>query len=342
MPLADSELAALFPKGSAELAPPAAPLGGPTPPSAVEIPTSYEPRRFSWPGKRFVALGGAIFAAGVLVGVVGLAAVMGSRADRAPKVAAPASSVSPPAPLIPEARPAAKSAAPADAVKETPAAPRGEEPARIAMPAAESTAGAPSCRQLLGESFVERNDPKAARKETRLANRELVRGNVPEAHAAYCRAFALDRSNVDRHVNLGRLFLVRRDWEKAAKYGQSALELEPMSPRALGIVGDAWAALSRSDDARSAWLAAEKKSTASQRELELVARRNMALAKRVERLQDFSLAERLYRRVLLLQPEHLGATKGLATCLAKLGDQAAAETWAYKADMLKLRKKRGR
>jgi tetratricopeptide (TPR) repeat protein len=187
---------------------------------------------------------------------------------------------------------------------------------------------------------VERDDPKAALRETRLGNRQLVVGNVPAAQAAYCRAFAWDRSNVDRHVNLGRLFLVRRDWEKAAQYGQSALELDPASPRALGIVGDAWAALSRTDEARSAWLAAEKKTKASRRELDLIARRNMALAKRVERLQDFSLAERLYRRVLLLQPDHIGATQGMASCLARVGDHAAAETWAHKAEQLKLRKKR--
>jgi tetratricopeptide (TPR) repeat protein len=123
-------------------------------------------------------------------------------------------------------------------------------------------------------------------------------------------------------------------------YGQSALKLDPMSPRALGVVGDALAALSRSDEARSAWLAAEKKTTASPRELALIARRNMALAQRVERLQDFSLAERFYRRVLLLQPEHVGATKGIARCLVRLGDHAEAQTWAHKAEMLELRKKR--
>jgi tetratricopeptide (TPR) repeat protein len=275
----------------------------------------------------------------VLVGVVGSLAFVTSRA---PQPNVPAAAALPPAP-----RAAATAAAvergselrdSANVEAENGTGRRSEE----APSPVTSSSGAPSCRQLLGEDFVERDDPKAAQRETRIANRKLVVGDVPEAQAAYCRAFLLDRSNVDRHINLGRLFLVRRDWEKAAEFGQSALKLDPNSARALGVVGDAWAALSRTDEARSAWLAAENKTTASRRELDLIARRNMALAKRVERLQDFSLAERLYRRVLLLQPEHAGATKGLASCLARAGDHAAAETWAYRADMLKLRKKRAK
>jgi tetratricopeptide (TPR) repeat protein len=160
-------------------------------------------------------------------------------------------------------------------------------------------------------------------------------GNVPEAQAAYCKAFAWDRSNIDRHINLGRFYLFRRDWEQAAKYGQSALALDPRNRRALGVVGDAWAALDKPDEARSAWLAAERKTNASRSELGLMTRRNFALAKRVERLKDFSLAERLYRRVLLLDPKHAGAMKGIASCLLKVGDYQGAEAWARRADMLK-------
>jgi tetratricopeptide (TPR) repeat protein len=198
-----------------------------------------------------------------------------------------------------------------------------------------SGATAPSCQEVLGGNVKKRNAPIAAQKETRLGNRELMLGNVPEAQAAYCKAFAWDRKNIDRHINLGRFFLFRRDWEKAAEFGQSALELDPKNRRALGVVGDAWAALDKPDEARSAWLAAERKSNASQRELSLMVRRNFALAKRVEKLKDFSLAERLYRRVLLLDAKHTGAMKGIASCLLKVGDYQGAEAWARRADMLK-------
>ena len=76
---------------------------------------------------------------------------------------------------------------------------------------------------------------------------------------------------------------------------------------------------------------AERKPKASTSELRLIVRRNMALAKKVERLQDFSLAERFYRRVLLVEPEHAGAMKGIAGCLLRVGDPRAAEIWARRA-----------
>jgi hypothetical protein len=62
----------------------------------------------------------------------------------------------------------------------------------------------------------------------------------------------------------------------------------------------------------------------------------MALAKRVERLQDFSLAERFYRRVLLLEPEHAGAMRGIASCLLRVGDLRAAEDWTRRAEAPKM------
>jgi Tfp pilus assembly protein PilF len=302
---------------------------------------------------RKVTLGLALFVVGVLVGVVGAAAVMKSRVapaleTAAPRASAPALQAAAPHPLVREAtKPAAeatpepsaierapKSAAPGEAKPESPAMARTKQTARGPSGLPISSTSAPSCHDLLREPPVKRQSAKAARSETLLANRQLMLGNVPLAHAAYCNALTLDRSNIDRHVNLARLYLVRRDWQKAAEYGQSALELDPKSRSALGVVGDAWAALLKTDEARTAWLAAERKPQASPRELRLIAKRNMALATRVARLNDFSLAERLYRRVLLIEPDNADAMKGIAACLLKAGDYRAAEAWARRAHQL--------
>ncbi len=314
------------------------------------------------PKTRSARIGYGIFAAGVLVGVLGAAVVMNDGDAPVAGAAAPGASpvaVSKPVPLALAApKPAAlavatpkpappatpsppaieKAAEPADAPEadtKSHAGRQGEDSARDAVILPVSSSSAPTCREVLGESAAKKKDPRAAQRETRLANRELVLGNVPAAQRAYCTAFALDRTNIDRHVNLGRFYLFRRDWDKAAEYGQSALKLDPKNARALGVVGDAWAALDKTSKARTAWLAAEKKTKASKRELDLMARRNFALAKRVERMKDFSLAERLYRRVLLLDPKHAGAMKGIAGCLLKVGDYQGAEAWARRADMLK-------
>jgi tetratricopeptide (TPR) repeat protein len=194
-----------------------------------------------------------------------------------------------------------------------------------------STHTAPTCRQLLGKSISERRDPKRATIQTGLANRALVRGNVKEAHAGYCLAWAWDRSNADRRLNLATLYLVRRDWAKAAELGQSAVDLDPQNRRALTVVGDAWAALHKDDKARAALLAAERKQDPSEEEIALMVKRDLALAKGVQRKRDFLLAERLYRRVLLFAPDHVGAMRGVASCLLKLGDARAAAAWARQA-----------
>jgi Tfp pilus assembly protein PilF len=329
LPLEETEAAARH-----LLTPPFPQQAGYTPPSLplVNVP------RVSVPRERYVTLGIALFAAGLLVGVVGAAAVLTSRTARAreaaaPHVSAPALASAAPRPVVTQApKPEApKPEAPKPAAETTP------KPLAVPSALPISSFKAPTCQGLLGDAPVKRQNAKAALRETLLAKRQLVLGNVPIAHAAYCNALVLDRSNADRHLNLARLYLVRRDWEKAAQYGQSALELDPKNRNALGVVGDAWAALHKTDEARTAMLAAERKPQASPPELRLIARRNVALAARVARLNDFLLAERLYRRALLIEPENADATKGIAACLLKAGDFRAAEAWARRANQLKRR-----
>jgi Flp pilus assembly protein TadD len=322
-----------------------------TPLVGVTGPLARPPASPSSPAK----LGVALFVLGVLVGVGAAVAVMTGRADPTPGAAALSSSAptlssvlatsaspfptSEPArlPLAPASKPNDDSPTPSvdSAVTTQVGAARTEAPEPAGSPLPVSKARAPSCHELLGEPAMKHQNAKAAVRETLLAKRLLVLGNVAMAHAAYCNAFALDRSNVDRHVNLARLYLVRRDWEKAAELAQSALKLTPKHRGALGVLADAWAALNKRDEARTVMLAAENKPHATPRELHLLVERNVALAKRVARVNDFLLAERLYRRALLVEPRRADAISGVARCLLKAGDVRAAEAWARQAKQLK-------
>jgi Tfp pilus assembly protein PilF len=358
-PVENSPAASAVSNTSASPSAPVVPLAPPLPNMAG--PTDYRPLlripdwRRAFPAReRYAMLGVALFVVGVLVGVIGAAAVMKNRVAAALEDAAPRASAAAlpggfaPGAVVPQApKPAGeatpvpliidrapKSAEPIEAEAASPAVVRTKPPDRGLSELPISSSKAPSCRELLGDASAKRQNAKAALRETQLANRQLMLGNVRIAQAAYCNALTLDRSNVDRHVNLARLYLVRRDWEKVAEYGQSALELDPKSRSALGVTGDALAALHKTDDARKAWLAAERKPQASPRELRLIAKRNMALATRVARLKDFLLAERLYRRVLLIEPENADAIKGVAVCLLKAGDYRAAQAWARRAAQL--------
>jgi len=339
---------------------------------SLEAPYNPAPAGHAAPRERLAKIALAIFALGVLVGVGGSALVMTNRTPRATEVPAPRllDAAAPPASAphdppkppslatravagkgliagdglatkAPAVEPSGRRAAAAKAEEKNPAVAETQEPTRETSPLPVPSSDAQSCQELTGDSRPKSASAKSADRETRVANRQLMLGNVEKAQIAYCKALAWDRSNIDRRVNLARLFLVRRDWKKAAEYGLSALELDAKNRAALAVVGDAWAALGKTEKARAAWLAAEGKTNASVRQLDLIVRRNMALAKRVEHLKDLLLAERLYRRVLLLQPEHVGATKGIASCLLKAGNYQAAEAWARRAEVVE-RGKQGR
>ena len=99
----------------------------------------------------------------------------------------------------------------------------------------------------------------------------------------------------------------------------------------LVALGDAWAALHKTEAARAAWLAAQHKPNPSAHELRVIVRRDLALGNRMERLRDFSLAERYYRRALLMDPTNTRAMLGIANCLLRAGDQRTANAWSRKA-----------
>jgi len=304
---------------------------------ALEIPKRLAATLRRLLGERYAQIGIGIFAVGVLVGVAGAVTVMKTGAPPVLVARAAPAAVSPKLaalalPQLPAIELARQPDIWAEAKAEHVAAGEAPKTAVDSIEPPVSSSKAPSCRELLGKSLAERHDPKRALRETRLGNRALVRGDVPEAQAAFCKALFWDRRNIERHVNLGRLFLVRRDWAKAAELGQSALELDAENRSALGLMGDAWAALNKTKEARRVWLLAEGKPKASASELRLIVRRNMALGQRVERLRDFGLAERFYRRALLLEPEHAGAMRGLAGCLHRVGDHRAADVWARRAE----------
>jgi tetratricopeptide (TPR) repeat protein len=305
-------------------------------PLALELGERAEAAPATSSRRRYTTLAVAIFAAGMLVGGVSGAILVKGRTTGAAGVAA--RSISSPE-AVPAPRPTATASEharePRDSVSDA------EQPARshAKAPAGSFTApvpksNAPTCEKLLGDRFAQRNDPRGAARQALLAKRALRRGDIDAAQVSACQALAWDHASVDAHVNLARLFLVRRDWEQAVRYGESALELEPASRRALGVVGDALAALNDAAEARKAWLAAERRVDANPAALDLIVRRDLALARRVERKHDFSLAERLYRRVLLLRPDDAAATRGVATCLAKAGHYEAAEVWARRAEGL--------
>jgi tetratricopeptide (TPR) repeat protein len=209
-----------------------------------------------------------------------------------------------------------------------------ESPARPSSTEAtlpSSNVASPSCRELLGAAFSEKVDAVASFDETQRGTRKLVHGDLAEAQRAYCNAAQWDARNVERWLNLAQLFLLRRDAAQATDAARMALELQPANPRALNALGDAWAMLGRADEARVAYLNAEKNAQPDAPTLKAMARRDYEEAERTASRRDFARAERMFRRVVVFDPEHQAATVGVARCLSKLGQPQLADAWVRRA-----------
>ena len=197
-----------------------------------------------------------------------------------------------------------------------------------------SSVTTPSCEQTLGNAFVEKLDPVGAATETQVGHRALVRGNMPAAQAAFCKAALWDGGTIERRLNLANLYLLLRDGKQAGEAAARALELDPKNGRALEIQADAWARLGKLAEARRAYLAAEQRSESDEGAAKWFVRRDLDAAQRSLKARDYVRAEKLFLRVVVFEPEHEVATFGVATCLHKLNDHAGAEAWTRRANEL--------
>lgn len=346
------------PNAVVEPAPPyaAPPLPAPTEPVAAVVPAPYQAAPVDQtpavatasfdvpaqktPRRRFRAGTIAAVTAVALVSGFAMTLVIGRAVGGAPATVVASAKpraiepTSGPTAARPEAELPAKTAGtPAITPRETTAGKVAElvrEPAEVPV----SSVTAPSCREILGDAVVAKADPEAALAETQAGNRELVRGNMDASQKAFCKATLLDDAKVERWLNVAQLFLIRRDANKAVESAERALELDSKNARAFEILGDASARLGKLTEARQAYLAAEKRPEPDEDQKKWLVRRDWDEAQRSVKSRDFVRAERLFRRVVVFEPDHAGATRSVAACLRKLNDGAGAEAWARRADAL--------
>ncbi|HEX6275870.1 MAG TPA: tetratricopeptide repeat protein [Polyangiaceae bacterium] len=192
----------------------------------------------------------------------------------------------------------------------------------------------PSCRETLGQAFVEKLDAAGAASESRFGHRALVRGDLAAAQSAFCKAVLWDGKALERRLNLANLYLLRRDGTQALEAAERALELDPKNRRALELQADAWARLGNLAEARRAYVAAEQRPELHEDAARWLVRRDLDAAERSLSARDYARAERLFLRVVVFEPEHEVAALGIATCLRKLDDHTGAEAWTRRAEAL--------
>jgi len=259
-----------------------------------------------------------------------------------------------------EAAPAAKGevavAAPAPAPSALPAPPAAAQPpeppaAEVAAPAApaamppppetvrqapvgkdESGTVAPTCAALLDPLNLDQgNFPGAAYEQQVAGAKALVRGKVEDAQVAYCKAVRWDSKNPQAHIDLAQLFLIRKDGAAAAEEARSAVELDPNSGRAQSLLGDGLVRIGDHDGAKQAWLLAAGIDPEDASKLKALINRNLHEAEASLKKRDVARAERFFRRAIVMDPDSLEASRGLAAVLNQLGDGQAAVRWVQRA-----------
>jgi len=353
--MADSEKAPIAPSipmpHSPSLPPPPQPSLAPAPPLDELSGAEMAAPRLS-PAPRLSArkrLGITKPMAGVLLGLAcaqGLLAAwfLGSLSKKSHADAAPSAAVAAAAPAAPGKGPAAEevakapatpaAAAPAPAASATPAAmpPPPEAVRKAPLGKDESGTVAPTCAALLDPLNLDQgNFPGAAYEQQRAGSKALVQGKVDDAQIAYCKAVRWDAKNPQAHIDLAQLFLIRKDGAAAAEEARNAIELDPNSGRAQSLLGDGLVRIGDHEGAKLAWLLAAGVDPKDPAKFKALLTRNLHEAEASLKKKDVSRAERFFRRAIVLEPDSLEASRGLAAVLNQLGDGHAAVRWVQRA-----------
>lgn len=248
-------------------------------------------------------------------------------AQAAPMLPPAAATALPPAPS-PEAPPSAQTPP-----SESQAAPLEAEPARKA-PLGQDESGivAPTCASLLDPLHLDQGSfPGAAYEQQGIGAKALVQGRIDDAQLAYCKAARWDSKNPQAHIDLAQLFLIRKDGAAAAEEARAAAALDPKSSRAQSLLGDGLVRVGDHEGAKAAWLTAAGVDASDAPKLQALLARNVHEAEASLKNKDVARAERFFRRAIVLDPDSMPASRGLAAALNQLGDGPAALRWAQRA-----------
>jgi tetratricopeptide (TPR) repeat protein len=250
------------------------------------------------------------------------------------QIAAPAVVPTPAAPSASAAAATPDAASPASAESAVAAAAAAppELPRKAPIGKDESGTVAPTCASMIDPLKLDAgNFPGAAYEQQVLGAKALVQGKLDDAQLAYCKAVRWASKNPQSHLDLAQLFLIRKDGAAAAEEARNAVELDPNSGRAQSLLGDGLVRIGDHEGAKQAWLLAAGVDANDPVKFKALMNRNLHEAEASLKKKDVARAERFFRRAIVLDPDSLQASRGLAAVLNQLGDGVAAMRWAQRA-----------
>lgn len=217
---------------------------------------------------------------------------------------------------------------PSDALAPPPSPPA--EPVEPILPARDgSGTNAPTCDALLsGAPPQEGRHPGSANDEARAALQALQGGRVRAAQEHYCRSLRSDDTSGPVWAGLAQVFLLQRDGAQARAAAEKSLTRVPGDASAELVLADAVARLGEVEQARRLWKKAAKLTVGDAQAFAGLAKRDLPEARRAERAANWPQAEKLYRRVALLQPDSAAGALGLSRTLLALQEPKAAAAWS--------------
>lgn len=288
-------------------------------PSMATLEALPAARQKGLPWPLLLGAGGALAViASVLVGLTVLKPPAGPAAP-----SPPASAEAPP--VVAEAKP--PEAKPAPSATAT----NAELPAAEAPGAGDALVTAPDCGKLLGDLGPPVGTyPGAAYAQLRAARKALMRGDLDETQRCYCRALRFDAENVQTHVEMSRLMVLRRDSTAAVNAARDAVRRAADDRSALLALGDALALSGEYSQAKEPLLRGFGVAPSDEPARLSVARAQAGLADKAARRRDHANEERFFRRAYTLAPD-APTSAGISRALASQGHRAAALVWARKA-----------
>jgi Tfp pilus assembly protein PilF len=214
-------------------------------------------------------------------------------------------------------------------------APAGRSPVdrRSKLPVATNPT-AHSCEELLRDEKLSTNRSRArSRAAVKRGRLGLVHGQLRRAQREFCRAVASDPTNASAQKELAELLLFLKDGNAGLARVRTALEIDPENRDLQGLHGDALARLGRYVEARQAWLGEARLKDGSEANRRLV-KRFLRTARGFRFAHAWAEAERLYRRVAVIEPSNTEASLGLAQALRGLGQSDEARQWFDYANKL--------
>ncbi len=186
------------------------------------------------------------------------------------------------------------------------------------------------CEEILGDKKPNMQSPANAQSSLRQARKQLLVGNITDAHELMCLSGLYDKDGPAAEA-LAEYYLGQRSLGQAERWIEISLKADPERRKSRELLADIENQKGNVEKSRRLLLETMKLSGSETSTLAAIGRKLMADARQASRGGDLPRAERALRRAAVLVPESGGIALELSQVLAERKMTRAALAWALHA-----------